>query len=60
MEVSNLMVEDKTDGSVVEVVKGRTVLGVSMIVFPTSNVLFCMESVVYRNVVSMESVTSVA
>lgn len=60
VEVSNLMVEDNTDGSVDEVVKGRTVLGVSIIVVPRSNVLFCMESVMYWNVVSVESVTSVA
>lgn len=60
VEVSNFMVEDNTDGSVAEVVKGRTVPGVSMIVVPRSNVLFCKESVTYRNVVSMDSVTSVA
>jgi len=60
VEVSSLIVEDKIDGSVDEVVKGIPVLGVSMIVVPNSNVLFCTESVVYRNVVSMGSVTSVA
>jgi len=60
VEVSNLMVEVNIDGSVDEVVKGRTVLGVSIVVVPRSNVLFCTESVMYRNVVSMESVTSVA
>lgn len=46
--VSNLTVEDNTDGSVDEVVRDRTVLGESTIVVSKegSNVLFCVDSVV--------------
>lgn len=55
--VSNLTVEDNTDGSVDEVVKGTTVSGEPMTVVPRSKVLFCNDSVVYWNVVLMKNVT---
>lgn len=58
--VSNLTVEDNTDGSVDEVVKGKTVPGESTTVVPRSKVLFCNDSVVYRNVVLTGCVTSVS
>lgn len=48
VRVSNLTVEDNTDGSVDEVVRDRTVLGESAIVVSKegSKVLFCIDSVV--------------
>lgn len=58
--VSNFSVEVIIDGSVnEEVLRGRTVLGESVIVVPRSVLLFCVDSVVYRNVVLTRNVTSV-
>jgi len=56
--VSNPLVEDNTDGSVDEV--DKIVLDESAIVVPgeSSTVLFCVDSVVYRDV-ALKNVTSV-
>lgn len=48
--MSNFTVEeDNTDGSVDELVRGRTVFGEPTTVVPTSKVLLCADSVVYWN-----------
>lgn len=57
VEVSKLAAEDNTGGSADEVLNGRMVLGKSTIVVGKSKVLFCIDSVVYRNVVLVGNVT---